>query len=62
MWFQSEKEEQSKKRQVNKQHNLVNKLKKKVIVEVEEDNVQEASVTQRDENAKNEQQNKVDED
>ena len=35
--FQSEKEDQSKKRHVNKAHNLVKKLKKEVIVKVEED-------------------------
>ena len=51
--FQSEKEDQSKKRQLNKGHNLVKKLKKKVIVEIEEDSVQGKSVTQRDENAEN---------
>ena len=60
--FQSEKEDQSKKRQVNKAQNLVKKLKKKFIVEVEEDNVQREFVTQRDENVENEQHNKVDED
>ena len=60
--FQCDKEDQSKKRQVNKAQNLVKKLKKKVIVEAEEDSVQGKSVTQRDENTKNEQQNKVDED
>ena len=47
---------------MNKAHNLVKKLKKKVIVEAEEDSVQGKSVTQRDENDENEQQNKVDED
>ena len=47
---------------MNKGHNLVKKLKKKVIVEIEEDSVQEKSATQRDENVENEQQNKVDED
>ena len=60
--FQCEKEDKSKKRQVNKAQNLVKKLKKKVIVKVEEDNVQRESMTQRDENAENEQHNKVDED
>ena len=60
--FQSEKEDQSKKRQLNKGQNLVKKLKKKVIVEIEEDSVQGKSVTQRDENVENEQQNKVEED
>ena len=38
--FQSEKENQSKKRHVNKAHNLVKKLKKEVIVEIEEDSAQ----------------------
>ena len=47
---------------MNKGHNLVKKLKKKVIVEIEEDSVQGNSVTQRDENIENEQQNKVEED
>ena len=37
-------------------------MKKKVIVEIEEDSVQGKSVTQRDENVENEQQNKVEED
>ena len=37
-------------------------MKKKVIVEIEEDNVQGNYVTQKDENAENEHQNKVDED
>ena len=60
--FQSDKEYQSKKRQVDKAQNLVKKLKKKVIVKAEEDSVKENSVTQRDENPENEQQNKVDED
>ena len=31
--FQSEKEDQSKKRQTNKSHSLVKKLKKEVIIE-----------------------------
>ena len=53
--FQYEKEDQSKKRQQNKGHNLVKKLKKKVMVEIEEDSVQGNSMTQRDENAENEQ-------
>ena len=43
--FQYEKEDQPKKRQVNKAQNLVKKLKKKVIVEAEEDSVQGKSVT-----------------
>ena len=60
--FQSKKEDQSKKRQLNKGHNLVKKLKKKVKVEIEEDSVQGNSVTQRDENVENEQQNNVKED
>ena len=60
--FQFAKEDQSRKRQLNKGHNLVKKLKKKVIVEIEEDSVQGKSVTQRDENVENKQQNKVEED
>ena len=60
--FQSKKEDQSKKRKLNKGHNLVKKLKKKVIVKKEEHNVQRNSMTQRDENVENEQQNKVEED
>ena len=39
-WFQSEQEDQSKKRKLNKGQNLVKKLKKKVIVEIEKDSVQ----------------------
>ena len=38
--FQSEKEDQSKRTQVNKSQNLVKKFKKEVIVEAEEYNVQ----------------------
>ena len=60
--FQSEKEDQSKKRHVNKAQNLFKKLKKEVIVEAEEDSVQERSMIQRVEKPKSEQQNKVDED
>ena len=45
--FQSEKEDQSKKIQVNKSQNLVKKLKKEVIVEEKEDSVQERYMTQR---------------
>ena len=52
--FPSEKEDQSKKRQLNKGHNLVKKLKKRIIVEIEEDSVPGMFLTQRDENAKNE--------
>ena len=37
--FQSEKEDQLKRRQVNKSHNLVKKLKREVIVEVDEETV-----------------------
>ena len=60
--FQSEKEDQSKKRHVNKAHNLVKKLKKEVIVEAEEDSAQERSMTQKVENLESEQHNKADED
>ena len=45
--FQSEKEDQSKKSRVNKAQNLVKKLKKEGIVKVEEDSVQERSMTRR---------------
>ena len=47
--FQTEKEDQAQKRQLNKGHNLVKKLKKRVIVNIEEDNVPEKSMTQGDE-------------
>ena len=60
--FQSEKEDQSKRRQVNKSQNLVKKLKKEVIVEVEEETVQERSMTQRVEKPESEQERKIDED
>ena len=53
--FQSEKEDQLKQRQVNKSQNLVKKLKKEVIVEVEEEIVQENSFTQRIEKLESEQ-------
>ena len=45
--FQSKKEDQSKRRQVNKSQNLIKNLKKEVIVEVEEETTQEKSSTQR---------------
>ena len=45
--FQSEKEDQSKRRQVNKSHGLVKKLKKEVITEVEEQTTQLKSSTQK---------------
>ena len=60
--FQSEKEDQSKKRHVNKAQNLLKKLKKEVIVEAEEDSAQERSMTQKVENLESEQHNKADED
>ena len=47
---------------MNKAQNLVKKLKKEVIVKVEEDSVQERSMTQRVENPESEQQNKTNED
>ena len=46
---------------MKKSQNLVKKLKKEVIVKVEEDNLQENSFTQRVENLESEQQNKTDE-
>ena len=45
--FQSEKEDQYKKRQMNKLHNLVKRLKKEVIVESVEENAQEESTSQK---------------
>ena len=47
---------------MNRAQNLVNKLKKEVIVKVEEDSVQERSMTQRVENHSSQQQNKSNED
>ena len=48
--FQTEKEDQAQKRQLNKGHNLVKKLKKRVTVKIEEDDVPEKYMTQGDEN------------
>ena len=59
--FQSEKENQAQKRQLNKGHNLVKKLKKRVTVEIKEDNVPTKSMTQRDENVEDEQQTNIEE-
>ena len=53
--FQTEKEDQTQKRQLNKGHNLVKKLKKRVRVEIEEDNALEKSMTQGHENVEVEQ-------
>ena len=44
--FQSEKEDQLKKRQVNKHYNLVKILKKEVITDSVEENSQEESLAQ----------------
>ena len=41
---------------------MVKKLKKRVIVEIEEDNVPGKSMTQRDENVEDEQQTNIEED
>jgi len=57
--FPIEKEDQVQKRQLNKGHNLVKKLKKRVTVEIEEDNVPEKSMTQRDENVEDEEQTNI---
>ena len=46
---------------MNKGHNLVKKLKKRVIVEIEEDNVAGKSMTQGDENVEDEQQTNIEE-
>ena len=59
--FQTEKEDQTQKRQLNKGHNLVKKLKKKFTVKIEEDNVPEKSMTQGDENVEVEQQTNIEE-
>ena len=47
---------------MNKAQNLVKKLKKEVIIKVEEDSVQEMSMTRRVEKPESEQQNKTNED
>ena len=52
--FQSEKEDQSKRRHMKKSQNLVKKLKREIIVEVEEETIQENSYTQRVENPESE--------
>ena len=59
--FQTEKEDQAQKRQLNKGHNLVKKLKKRVTVKIEEDNVPKKSMTQGDENVEVEQQTNIEE-
>ena len=59
--FQTEKEDQTQKRQLNKGHNLVKKLKKRVTVKIEEDNVPEKSMTQGHENVEVEQQTNIEE-
>ena len=59
--FQTEKEDQAQKRQLNKGHNLVKKLKKRVTVKIEEDNVPEKSMTQGHENVEVEQQINIEE-
>ena len=53
--FQTEKEDQTQKRQLNKGHNLFKKLKKRVTVKIEEDNAPEKSMTQEHENVEVEQ-------
>ena len=45
--FQSEKEDQSKKSQVNKHYSLVKRLKKEVIAKLVEENIQEESSAQK---------------
>ena len=47
---------------MNKSQKLFKKLKKEIIVEVEEETIQEKSLTQRVEKPKSEQQKKTDED
>ena len=45
--FQSEKEDQSKRRQMNKSHNLVKRLKKEVIIETLKETTEVESSTQK---------------
>ena len=59
--FQTEKEEQSQKRQLNKGQNLVKKLKKKVTVKNEEGSELEKYLNQEDENIEIEQQINIEE-
>ena len=59
--FQTEKEDQTQKRQLNKGHNLVKKLKNKFIVKIEEDNVPKKSMTQGHENVEVEHQTNIEE-
>ena len=60
--FQSEKEDQSKSRQMNKSHSLVKKLKKEVIIEAVEETTQMESSAQKLEEPVGGQQKKIDED
>ena len=59
--FQTEKEEQSQKRQLNKGQNLVKKLKKRVTVKNEEHSEPGKSMNQEDENVEIEQQINIEE-
>ena len=59
--FQTEKEDQTQKRQLNKGHNLVKKMKRRVTVKTKEDNVPEKSMTQGHENVEVEQQTNIEE-
>ena len=59
--FQTEKEEQSQKRQLNKGHNLVKKLKKRVIVKNEEHSEPGKSMNEEEENIETEQQINIEE-
>ena len=59
--FQTEKEEQSQKRQLNKGQNLVKKLKKRVTVKNEEHSELGKSMNQEDENIEIEQQINIEE-
>ena len=59
--FQTKNEDHAQKIELNKGHNLVKKLKKRVTVKIEEDNVPEKSMTQRDENIEYEQQTNIEE-
>ena len=59
--FQTEKEEQSQKRQLDKGQNLIKKLKKKVLVKNQEGGEPEKYFNQEDENIEIEQQINIDE-
>ena len=59
--FQTEKEDQTQKRQLNKGYNLVKKMKNRVTVKTEEENVPEKSMTQENKNVEVEQRVNIEE-